>query len=319
MMKLTAREKEILDVLKKEPLIAQDDLANRLGISRSSIAVHISNLMKKGFILGKGYVFNEQIFVAVLGELCWEVRVHKESGAIDIGKGGFAYKTSKALAKFGIQVKLLSLIGGDAIGAELIAELKDYDIDVSHVYHYSQKRTCRKLYFDEVLNLREDFSLEEYQKAAKGLKWIAINSEWLLIDNHYQFFIDHDNIEIDLFSCPRLCMAENMKYPDPIPQQLNRYYLVVLGVESLEAMDYYVRKGQNLVLKGLTNLIITDGINDIIIMAPHERILIPLTPSQKFDVHVNLDLFLAGLIFGLSSGYQIRQAARIAAGTANTV
>jgi pseudouridine kinase len=66
-MRLTWRERQIIDLLKKNPLISQDELAVRLGISRSSIAVHISNLMKKGFILGKGYVFNEQASIVVIG------------------------------------------------------------------------------------------------------------------------------------------------------------------------------------------------------------------------------------------------------------
>ena len=58
-MRLTLREKELYEILKREPLLSQDELARRLGITRSSVAVHISNLMKKGVILGKGYVFNE--------------------------------------------------------------------------------------------------------------------------------------------------------------------------------------------------------------------------------------------------------------------
>jgi cell division protease FtsH len=64
-MRLTLRETEIFEILKKEPLIAQDELARRFGISRSSVAVHISNLMKKGVILGKGYVINESASVVV--------------------------------------------------------------------------------------------------------------------------------------------------------------------------------------------------------------------------------------------------------------
>ena len=44
---MTKREKEIIDILRKEPMISQIDLAKRLGISRSSAAVHITNMMKK--------------------------------------------------------------------------------------------------------------------------------------------------------------------------------------------------------------------------------------------------------------------------------
>jgi len=47
---LTDREKEILVLIKQNPFIAQQDIANRLGITRSSVAVHITNLAKKGYI-----------------------------------------------------------------------------------------------------------------------------------------------------------------------------------------------------------------------------------------------------------------------------
>ena len=56
---LTEREKEILKVIKENPLVSQEEIAKKLSITRSSIAVHISNIMKKGYIIGKGYLINE--------------------------------------------------------------------------------------------------------------------------------------------------------------------------------------------------------------------------------------------------------------------
>jgi len=40
-----------------------------------------------------------------------------------------------------------------------------------------------------------------------------------------------------------------------------------------------------------------------------------LPPNQSFDSRLDLHLFLAGLVYGLSSGYPMRQALRIASGT----
>ena len=50
---MTQRESEILKLIEKEPLLSQREIAEILGITRSSVAVHISNLMKKGLIVGK--------------------------------------------------------------------------------------------------------------------------------------------------------------------------------------------------------------------------------------------------------------------------
>ena len=64
---MTQRERQILNWIEADPMISQQELAERAGITRSSVAVHISNLMKKGCIAGKGNV--DQVFIdAKIGE-----------------------------------------------------------------------------------------------------------------------------------------------------------------------------------------------------------------------------------------------------------
>ena len=82
-MRLTAREQEIFDVLTKEPLISQEDLARRLGISRSSAAVHISNLMKKVLYWVK-VTFLKQASVAVVGDIYLHIKVDQAQQKIDV-------------------------------------------------------------------------------------------------------------------------------------------------------------------------------------------------------------------------------------------
>ena len=66
-VEMTEREVEIFEILKNNPLISQDELAEQLMISRSGVATHIHNLMKKGYIKGKGYIINQDNFVSVIG------------------------------------------------------------------------------------------------------------------------------------------------------------------------------------------------------------------------------------------------------------
>ena len=53
---MTQRERQLLNWIEENPLISQQELADKAGIARSSVAVHISNLMKQGHIAGKGYI-----------------------------------------------------------------------------------------------------------------------------------------------------------------------------------------------------------------------------------------------------------------------
>ena len=63
---MTQRERQLLNWIEENPLISQQELADKAGITRSSVAVHISNLMKKGYITGKGYIVHTAPYVTVV-------------------------------------------------------------------------------------------------------------------------------------------------------------------------------------------------------------------------------------------------------------
>ena len=44
---MTQQERQILQWIEQDPMISQEALAEKAGITRSSVAVHISNLMKR--------------------------------------------------------------------------------------------------------------------------------------------------------------------------------------------------------------------------------------------------------------------------------
>ena len=77
---MTQRERQLLEWIRENPMISQQELADKAGITRSSVAVHISNLMKKGCITGKGYIVRTAPYVAVVGG------VNMDIGAVSAGK-----------------------------------------------------------------------------------------------------------------------------------------------------------------------------------------------------------------------------------------
>ena len=76
---MTQRERQLLEWIRENPMISQQELADKAGITRSSVAVHISNLMKKGCITGKGYIVRTDPYVAVVGG------VNMDIGAVSAG------------------------------------------------------------------------------------------------------------------------------------------------------------------------------------------------------------------------------------------
>jgi DNA-binding CsgD family transcriptional regulator len=316
-MRLTSREKEIIEFLKKEPLISQDELAHRFGITRSSVAVHISNLMKKGVILGKGYVFNEQSSIAVIGESSMRIMINNqgEKTDIDVDYGGFAIQISKVFADLGVSVKLLSMVGNDDVGLILLDRLQKNGIDIKNIYRHSKKRSCRKVFLNNKAAFEECFSMQDYEKAIESREWVAFNCEWLVIEPQFQELLYNRALSRNEGKVPYLCTCKHLSDSEEIPEFLAQYSSVVLGIEQPDKMDSYLNAVLSLVENGTQNCILTDGHSRLMYFSKQGVTDFPLLPNQCFNSRNSLPALLAGLIYGLSCGYPLRQAVRIGIGT----
>lgn len=76
---ITERERQILRWIEENPLISQQELAELGNITRSSVAVHISNLMKKGLIQGKGYILQKNPYIVVIGGVNMDIFGHPDA------------------------------------------------------------------------------------------------------------------------------------------------------------------------------------------------------------------------------------------------
>lgn len=139
---MTNREIEILQRIEADPLISQKDLALALGIERSSVAVHISNLIKKGIIKGKGYIIQKQPYLLVIGgsnmDLLGTPEEHlymedSNPGYITTSAGGVARNISENLGRLGVPTKLLSVVGDDLYGNQLLDITKGAGVDTHYI------------------------------------------------------------------------------------------------------------------------------------------------------------------------------------------
>lgn len=136
---MTGREQEILDLLRADPLIAQQTLAERLGISRAAVAGHIMQLTRKGRIVGRGYVMSQPRFVLAIGAANMDITgstdhalVAQDStpGRIRCAAGGVARNVAENLARLGRDVRLISAVGDDLYGASLLESTRRAGVDV---------------------------------------------------------------------------------------------------------------------------------------------------------------------------------------------
>ena len=108
---MTQRERQILNWIEADPTISQQELADRAGITRSSVAVHISNLMKKGCIAGKGYIVTRSPYVTVVGGMNMDIGgrpnkklVGKDSnpGTVRMSPGGVGRNIAHNMSLMGL-------------------------------------------------------------------------------------------------------------------------------------------------------------------------------------------------------------------------
>ncbi|MFC3533712.1 PfkB family carbohydrate kinase [Vogesella facilis] len=151
---MTEREQQILAILRDEPLIPQQELADRLGISRSAVAGHIMNLMQKGRILGKGYILAQQQYVLLIGganmDICGSTaqvlqRGDSTPGHIRCSPGGVARNIAENLARLGNDARLLTVVGDDLYGRTLLEATHKAGVDVRDAWLLPDEATSTYL------------------------------------------------------------------------------------------------------------------------------------------------------------------------------
>lgn len=151
---MTDREKEIMALIEMNPMISQKEIADELGITRSSVGVHILNLMKKGFVLGKGYVVRRPSEVVVIGGSNMDIvgspnirLLNNDSapGRITYSAGGVARNIAENLGRMGIACRLITAVGDDDNGKRLLESCRQTGVNVEGVYVSRQESTSTYL------------------------------------------------------------------------------------------------------------------------------------------------------------------------------
>lgn len=155
---MTKREQEILNLISDNPLISQDEIADKLNIARSSVSVYISNMQKKGIIVGRGYILDNQQEIAYpvcVGTVAIDFygKIHDdaknkvlyENADLAMSYGGCAKNVAEYLALLNYKPKILSAVGNDVLGRALLEECSKHELDISGCVSITGKNTSTYL------------------------------------------------------------------------------------------------------------------------------------------------------------------------------
>jgi pseudouridine kinase len=137
---MTERERQILALLREDPMLSLAAIARRLKTSAAAVSVHLSALRQQGEILGRGHVLKPEGRVIVVGGANMDFKCQARDamvlgtsnpGHVSLAVGGVGCNIARNLAKLGVPVALMTVVGQDEFGARILREARAASIDVS--------------------------------------------------------------------------------------------------------------------------------------------------------------------------------------------
>lgn len=329
---MTDREQQILEIIKEDPMVSQQELANMLNITRSSVAVHITNLMKKGYIKGKGYIISKSNFVTVIGGSNVDIQgvpnnniimFDSNPGKVDISLGGVGRNICENISKLGVNTKLLSAIGNDVYGNKIIYECKRMNIDISDCYISDSAPTSMYL---SILNNDNDMQLaishmdiiEKIDVNYIASKHTSIkDSLAIVIDTNLSCevidYITKTYTNIPIF-VDTVSTQKSLKIKDIIGRfhtiKPNKYEAEILsGIkinndEDLEACSKYFLE------QGVKNVFISLGKDGVFCASKNKAFRLPGIKVDAVSATGAGDAFISGLVYSYLNNFNLEDTAR---------
>ena len=328
---MTQREQQILHLIESDPMISQQQIADILGITRSSAGVHISNLIKKGQIAGKGYVLRGSRYVAVVGgvnvDICGRsfqplVEADSNPGQVTTSLGGVGRNIAHNMSRMGLEVRLLTAYGDDLNGDRVSASCSQLGIDLRYALRVPGAATSTYLYLTdpdgEMALAVSDMSVCD----RISREYLAAN---LLVLNNAQAVVADTNIPEDALAF----LAENCTAPlfvDPVstakakklpnilkyihtlkPNQLEAELLTGVKIRSREDVEAAAHK---LLELGVKRVFITRGAEGVYAASGEERLWHPILPGQMVNTTGCGDAFMAALVWSWLEKLDLESTAR---------
>lgn len=329
---MTRRERQILRWIEEDPMISQQELANKAGITRSSVAVHISNLMKKGYIAGKGYVVRTAPYVVVVGGVNMDIGgrsfgplIGKDSnpGRVRMSLGGVGRNIAHNLSLLGAEVHLLTAFGDDVSAQKAAASCGELGIDISHAIQVPGGATSTYLYLagpDGDMELAvADMEIYDHVTPAflKSRSALLNDAQLVVVDTNIpeeSIAWLAENCKVPLFADPvSVTKAEKLR---PVLGRLhtlkpNRFEAELLSGVTITDTASAGEAAAILLDTGLRRVFISLGAGGVLAADHNEQIHVPCGRVEMVNTTGCGDAFMAVIAWAYLEGMNLRDTAQV--------
>lgn len=328
---MTQRERQILRWIEENPLISQQELADKAGITRSSAAVHISNLMKKGYITGKGYIVSNAAYAVVVGGVNVDiggipykklVRADSNPGQVRMSLGGVGRNIAHNMALMGVDTRMITALGDDLNARKITASCAELGIDISKSLRVSGAATSSYLFIanedgDMELALSDMDIYDHLTPAFLSTRQPMLNNAQLIVldanisAEAIAWIAGH--VEPPIFADPTsTAKAEKLKpvlgrihtlKPNRIEAQL------LSGVQIVDEASLN-RAADKLLETGLHRVFISLGADGVLAADQNRRIRLPGPKTRLVNATGGGDAFMAALVWAYLQGTDLENSAK---------
>ena len=329
---MTKQEEKVLKIIKDNPTIEQAEIARILGIKRSTVGVHISKLIKQGYITGKGYIINNNDYVVgigaanvdVYGKSLIKIRTHYDHPAQIVSDvGGVTRNILNNLAKLNIDTKLITAVGNDSYGKMIIDDCVENNIDANNVVIVEDDYSS---VFMQIQDENNDMYLAvcdmsileaitpEYIRRKKN---IILNSKLVLIDPSLRMDTIEEIIQICKDNIPIYVDPISDNYALKIKKHIGEFDTIKPNKSELECLsgikinndDDLYSACKKLIDKGVKKIFVSLGKDGILYVDNEEnKIKKKLKPvKQMVNASGAGDACMAAVMYGTMNNLKIEK------------
>lgn len=328
---MTDKEKEILEIIKNNPTIEQNQIAKLLNISRSTVAVHISSLLKKGHILGKGYILNQDDYILgigacnvdIYGKSKIKIKTHYDHPAsINTAIGGVTRNIICNYVKLSGDGKLITAYSDDVYGRMIVDDCNKNNIDISDSLFI--KNRSSSIFMQAMTDHNDMFLALCDMSILENIDVEYISKKRSLLENAKIVVMDPSLNDETIKQIIKICKDKTPIYVDPVSDNYalklkdyvkdfelikpNRSELQALSGIKINSDDDLIKAGKSLLSKGLKKLVISMSNKGIIYM-DESNIIHRKLKEDKYVVNASGagDGLMAGIIYSAVNGFDLNK------------